>query len=64
MTNIEKVGLMIISSNPQEIGKIKWCNNKIINLLSFWRNDLSKLKINIIYSKYTEFIRGYIQTNK
>ena len=69
MTNIEEVGLMIISCNPQEIGKIKWCNNKISNLLSFSRNDLSKLKINriippVIASKHSEFIRAYIQTNK
>ena len=69
MTNIEEVGLMIVSCNPQEIGKIKWCNNKISNLLSFSRNDLSKLKINriippVVAARHNEFIRAYIQTNK
>ena len=69
MINNEDLGLMIVSCNQQEIGKIKWCNNKLSNLLSFSRNDLSKLKINriippIIANIHNDFIKSFIQTNK
>lgn len=69
MSSSESVGLLIMSCNNLELGKIKWVNKKISNILHFNKNDLSKLKINrllppIIAQKHNELIKAFIQSNK
>ena len=68
MFNIETVGLLIVSCNNLEIGKIKWCNKKISHMLLYSKSDLSKLKINriippIIANKHNDFVKSFIQSN-
>ena len=69
MSSSESIGLLIMSCNTLELGKIKWVNKKISNILHFNKNDLSKLKINrllppIIAQKHNELIKAFIQSNK
>ena len=69
MSSLESIGFLIVSCNNLEIGKIKWCNKKISNILRYSKSDLSKLKINrlippIIAQRHNDFLKAFIQTNK
>lgn len=69
MTSIEEIGLMKVSCNNLEIGKIKWCNEKASHITKFSENELLKLKINklippIIALKHNDYIKSFISTSK
>src|SRR6185503_8951715 len=62
-------GLLRVSCNNLEIGKIKWCNDKISNILGHPRSELMKTKINrlippVIGVKHNDYIKSFIQTSK
>ena len=69
MNNIEENGLITISCNELEVGKIKWCNDKVTSILGFYKHELLKLKINkiippAIANRHTQYIRKWVESYK
>ena len=69
MSIVEEIGLIITSCNSLEMGKIKWCNNKISTLLGFSSAELKKNKINriippAISQKHNSYIKKWVESYK
>lgn len=69
MTNIEEIGLLKVSCNNLEVGKIKWCNQKSAEITGFSVAELLKMKINriippIVSTKHNDYMKSFINTYK
>ena len=65
MVNNEDIGLLRVSCNNLETGKIKWCNDKMTSIVGFPKFELTKMKINrlippIIANRHTDYIKNFI----
>lgn len=69
LDTILESGMIKVSCNALEIGKIKWVNEIFSSLLGFSCIELLKLKINRIIpssvaNNHNEYIKNYVESNK
>jgi len=69
MIDNQDIGLLRVSCNNLETGKIKWCNDKMSAIVGIPKFELNKMKINriippLIANKHNDYIKNFIVNPK